>query len=219
MTRWWKRWDRSSPKRPRFPFFRPASVIMAKSPGQFFLPGFDIVLVFGFEIFCASASGAALLGWVRLKSRSLPRVIQQKTPPGFLTGFYLVAGAGFDISALLRRALPVLMGPGEVVASIPRPNTAKAALSDGLCCIWLREQDLNLRPSGYEPDELPGCSIPRCFFVCPWRAARLVKLGLVPFGDTLMFRFDRKTALIWDKRSGAQRRQGRVAAGRSGCPR
>ncbi len=25
----------------------------------------------------------------------------------------------------------------------------------------MREQDLNLRPSGYEPDELPDCSIPR----------------------------------------------------------
>src|SRR6266566_786647 len=30
---------------------------------------------------------------------------------------------------------------------------------------WLRGLDLNQRPSGYEPDELPGCSTPPSTFV------------------------------------------------------
>src|SRR5699024_12655763 len=29
----------------------------------------------------------------------------------------------------------------------------------------LRGQDLNLRPSGYEPDELPDCSTPRYYII------------------------------------------------------
>ena len=37
----------------------------------------------------------------------------------------------------------------------------KATRESGLFRIWLREPDLNRRPSGYEPDELPDCSIPR----------------------------------------------------------
>ncbi len=38
---------------------------------------------------------------------------------------------------------------------------------------WLREPDLNRRPSGYEPDELPGCSIPRLKYVYLFSVAHI----------------------------------------------
>ena len=41
---------------------------------------------------------------------------------------------------------------------------------------WLRGWDLNPRPSGYEPDELPGCSTPRSeFFILAEKKARRKK--------------------------------------------
>ena len=40
---------------------------------------------------------------------------------------------------------------------------------------WLRGPDLNRRPSGYEPDELPGCSTPRQEPMNLWGFGRRVK--------------------------------------------
>jgi hypothetical protein len=45
-------------------------------------------------------------------------------------------------------------------AKSPRLRASAKSLS-GLDLLWLRGQDLNLRPLGYEPNELPGCSTPR----------------------------------------------------------
>lgn len=43
---------------------------------------------------------------------------------------------------------------------------------------WWRELDLNQRPFGYEPNELPGCSIPRRIYII----AQVVSFGKDFFG-------------------------------------
>ena len=79
---------------------------------------------------------------------------------------------------------------------IARQNPFQTARGPRLCLgprSWWRGQDLNLRPSGYEPDELPDCSTPR-------RIIPFYSLGRVfsksgssmPLGRRRGERFDRR---------------------------
>ena len=80
---------------------------------------------------------------------------------------------------------------------------------------------MNLRPSGYEPDELPGCSIPRRLFsiflrtvlACSYFAGKLYRierLSLIRFGGDLLSHVLRRSTI------GATALNGRVRDG-IGC--
>ena len=83
-----------------------------------------------------------------------------------------------DLLRLTARTAPTVGSPrsGPSLALAPRPSacyllmranaespadSSGAIEHDHLGHYWLRGLDLNQRPSGYEPDELPDCSTPR----------------------------------------------------------
>src|SRR5215510_4187643 len=45
---------------------------------------------------------------------------------------------------------------------------------------WLRGLDLNQRPLGYEPNELPDCSTPRCRLIRYWTGCIVSSATVAP---------------------------------------
>ena len=71
-------------------------------------------------------------------------------------------GADLQSAAFsLFATLPIIKLWRETESNRRHMELQSIALPTELPSQLLREQDLNLRPSGYEPDELPSCSIPR----------------------------------------------------------
>src|SRR6188768_1755912 len=75
---------------------------------------------------------------------------------------FLVAGAGYG-NAPRRVHRGVVAGKKAVQIPPPQPKEKgpPCVSTAALRSFWLRGRDLNPRPLGYEPNELPDCSTPR----------------------------------------------------------
>ncbi len=77
-------------------------------------------------------------------------------PKFYINSFRLVKSLS---KVFFRFCSPLFQGSRELTLSIKKLPFGSHSNS------WLRREDLNLRPSGYEPDELPDCSTPRSVFI------------------------------------------------------
>lgn len=57
-----------------------------------------------------------------------------------------------------------LFGVGKNFYDLRKKIGCHWRAADFLVSNWLRGTDLNCRPLGYEPNELPDCSTPRIYF-------------------------------------------------------
>ena len=106
------------------------------------------------------------------------RGLNLRQGPALWSDILTIFKNAFPRSALRASLVPRAGGAGPSRRLIPGPFGARTLRQaeereriqgrtrDRLSAV-LRGQDLNLRPSGYEPDELPGCSTPRYVAVSP----------------------------------------------------
>ena len=76
---------------------------------------------------------------------------------------YEVRPSGLHRNALELDPIRLRYAYGAKLTTVERKSKAPGNINVSRGLGWLRGQDSNLRPSGYEPDELPDCSTPRGF--------------------------------------------------------
>ena len=129
------------------------SRILFENNFVFFVLSFFILVIIGY-IVSLSKINFSLLG-LSILSNIQNTIYHKYYEPFFLIiTFLLFKNIDFKRFFLIKRAFSIFIYGAFYIFFLEFPKICYYKF-------WLRGTDLNRRPSGYEPDELPDCSTPR----------------------------------------------------------